>query len=222
VNGETSAGLDQLPEASTIATATSNAGSYEITVAGGIDNNYILARNTGTLTITKADQTITFQPIEDKVVDDAPFQLFASASSTLPITFTVVSGPATVNELIVTLTGEPGLVTIRVSQAGTINYNAVSQDRQFTVTLVTGEDPGYTGSIKIYPNPASAKVVISVPAELMYAQVELVNVQGVIVGSHTFGGQDTLELILDTVARGVYLVRIKSGNVLLTRKLVVR
>jgi YVTN family beta-propeller protein len=222
VNGETSAVLNQLPEASTTATATSNAGSYEITVAGGIDNNYTLARNTGTLTITKADQTITFQPIEDKVVDDAPFQLFASASSTLPITFTVVSGPATVNELIVTLTGEPGLVTIRVSQAGTINYNPVSQDRQFTVTLVTGEDPGYTGSIKIYPNPTSTKAVISVPASLIHAEIELVNVQGTIVHTQSFGGHETLELMLDSFARGVYLVRIKSGKVLLTRKLVVR
>lgn len=220
-NGETSAVLDQVPVAETEATATSNAGTYPITIAGGSDSNYSMILNTGTLTITRADQTINFNEIADHFTTDEPFELFASASSTLEIVFTILSGPATIAGNVVTLTGEPGTVTVQVSQAGTINYNPASAERQFMVTLLTGEDPGYTGSVKIYPNPASQKAVITIPAELIRAQVELINAQGVITMTRNFSGTEMLELTLDGLSQGVYIIRIKNEEALVIRKLVI-
>lgn len=88
---------------------------------------------------TKMDQTIAFFSIPDKLTDDPPFMLNATASSGLPVTFTVLSGPATVSDDIVTLTGNPGMVTIRASQAGNASFNpAPDVNRIFNVSFPQG------------------------------------------------------------------------------------
>jgi len=76
---------------------------------------------TQTLNVAKASQTITFAPMEAKTYGDAPFTLAATSSAGLDITYTVVSGLATVSGNVLTLTGA-GQVVIRASQAGNANY----------------------------------------------------------------------------------------------------
>ncbi len=127
VNSEDSSFLTTLPVASTTATADSDAGTYDITVSGSSSNNYSLSYVVGTLTVTKADQTITVTTIEDKVVSSGPFYVHASASSGLELSYSVISGPATISDSTVTLTGEAGSVSIEVSQAGNTNYNAAER-----------------------------------------------------------------------------------------------
>ncbi|MDQ1773081.1 MBG domain-containing protein, partial [Labilibaculum euxinus] len=46
--------LDTPPTASSVATASSNAGDYSIGVEGGTDNNYTFSYNAGTLIVNKA------------------------------------------------------------------------------------------------------------------------------------------------------------------------
>ncbi len=89
-----------------------------------------------TLTVAKANQTITFAALANKIYLDAPFTVGATASSSLPPVFSVVSGPATLNAATstVTLTGA-GTVTIRAAQPGDTHYNAAANvDRTFTVS----------------------------------------------------------------------------------------
>lgn len=68
-------------------------------------------------------QAITFPQIANKLISDPPFQLLASASSGLPVSYEIVSGPATLNGDMVTLDGVPGEVTIKVSQPGDGTYD---------------------------------------------------------------------------------------------------
>ncbi len=68
-------------------------------------------------------QAITFPQIPNKLVSDPPFLLDASASSGLPVTYEIVSGPATVNGNEVTLTGVAGEVIIKASQPGDATYD---------------------------------------------------------------------------------------------------
>ncbi len=63
-------------------------------------------------------QTINFQTIPNKLITDNPFELEAFASSGLPLTFEIVSGPATVEGNTITLSGEADEVTVKASQAG--------------------------------------------------------------------------------------------------------
>ena len=94
----------------------------------------------------KADQTVVFDPLPDRKFGDPPFDITATASSGLLVTFSVYSGPATISGNTVTLTGA-GKVTIKASQAGDANYNAAQPVYQSF--LVAKADPVIT-----WPTPA--------------------------------------------------------------------
>ena len=81
-------------------------------------------------------QTITFPEIPDKLSTAAPFALGATASSGLPVSYSIVSpaGVATLAGGTVTLTGAAGAVTVRASQAGNATYDPAPEVfRTFTV-----------------------------------------------------------------------------------------
>ena len=86
------------------------------------------------LTNTVEAQTITFSPIPNHFVCDPPFQLSASDSLGLPVTFMILSGPATINGNTVTLTG-PGTVVVQASQQGAPGITpAMPVSQSFTVS----------------------------------------------------------------------------------------
>ena len=81
----------------------------------------------------KSNQTITFGSLANQTYGVAPITLSATASSGDPVSFSVVSGPATVAGNILTVTGA-GNVDVEASQAGDSNYNAAPVvDESFTV-----------------------------------------------------------------------------------------
>ena len=122
---------------------------------------------TGTLTINKADNAITFGALPGKTYGNAAFALTGTASSKLPVTYTS-SNPAVATisyGYVVTLVGS-GTTTITASQAGNANYNAAPSVSQplvvgkaaATVTLSNLSQP-YTGTAK-------TATVTTVPAGL--------------------------------------------------------
>lgn len=95
---------------------------------GNIDGNLLNFGLTGATsnfggTLDVSFQAITFPQIPTKLVSDLPFQLGATASSGLPVTYEILSGPATLNGNTVTLTGQVGTVTIKASQPGDAVYD---------------------------------------------------------------------------------------------------
>lgn len=98
--------------------------TYTLTLAiedvgdGNLDSGVFLE---GGSISSATSQTITFPPISTKTLGDPPFALAATATSGLPVTYTVLSGPATVSNNIVTPTGV-GMVTIQADQAGNTTY----------------------------------------------------------------------------------------------------
>lgn len=113
-----------------------------------------------TFTVNKAPQTITFVNISDKDYGAAPFILNATNSSGLPISYSVISGAATIKGNIVTLTGV-GLVTIRASAEGDTNYlPATAVDKSFCVSVATLNP--INGPIRICPNKPTTYSVDSI------------------------------------------------------------
>lgn len=106
------------------------------TITQTVINNYDALSAALLLVISSLPpQTITFAEIASTIYSATPILLSASASSGLAVTFSVVSGPATVSGSTLTLTGV-GIVTVRASQAGDSNYNvAASVNRTFTVNV---------------------------------------------------------------------------------------
>ncbi|MFT7033854.1 MAG: hypothetical protein ACJA2S_002363 [Cyclobacteriaceae bacterium] len=91
--------------------------------------------STATATVTVTDkqvQTITFEMIADKTFGDESFEITASASTQLPVVFSIVSGPVTLSDGIVSITGA-GDVTIRASQAGDATFASAQLDRTFNI-----------------------------------------------------------------------------------------
>jgi alpha-tubulin suppressor-like RCC1 family protein len=70
-------------------------------------------------------QTITFAAIPEKLTTDVAFVPSASASSGLPVDVSLVSlsGVATLSSGTVTLTGTPGSVTVKATQAGNATFD---------------------------------------------------------------------------------------------------
>ncbi len=83
--------------------------------------------------VGRLDQTINFGALADKVYGNSPFNVSATASSGLPVSFNIQSGPATSSGNTVTITGA-GTVTVRATQPGNTFYNAAPPlDQSFTV-----------------------------------------------------------------------------------------
>lgn len=84
--------------------------------------------------VERVSQTITFEPLADRPFGSAGFTVTATATSGLPVSFAWVSGPATLTDATVGLTGV-GAVTLRASQPGDVDtYAAPDVDRTFVVT----------------------------------------------------------------------------------------
>jgi hypothetical protein len=84
------------------------------------------------LTVVPASQTIDFAQIPNQRPTNV-VHLAATASSGLPVTFAVVSGPAVLaNGTNLSFTGS-GSVAVRASQAGDANWNAALTEQSFRV-----------------------------------------------------------------------------------------
>ncbi len=82
--------------------------------------------------LTNLSQTITFSSIANHTYGDAPITLNASASSGLSVSFSVLSGPASITGNTLTITGA-GTVTVQASQSGNTTYAATNVDQSLTV-----------------------------------------------------------------------------------------
>ncbi len=89
-------------------------------------------------TVAKAAQTITFSPVSTKTyAPNGQFHVAAVASSGLAVTYRVISGPVTLNNNLVTITGA-GSVELGADQAGNANYNAATEaTTSFTIKPAT-------------------------------------------------------------------------------------
>ena len=107
-----------VPEGGTV-TATFGGQSYLLLISyhGGDGND---------ITATVVSQAITFPAIPAQLTTSAPFGLAATASSGLPVTYSIVAGAASasVSGGTITLSGTAGTVTVRASQAGNGTYSA--------------------------------------------------------------------------------------------------
>ena len=88
----------------------------------------------------KREQTVDFDPVADKLTTDPDFQISAKATSGLALTYSVVSGPATVSGNVVALTGSSGLVELKATQVGNDLFNAAEDFVSFPVADIAKTD----------------------------------------------------------------------------------
>jgi len=185
-------------------TLTGVSGTVTVTVSQAGNDDYNAASASESFEVTdpgKTNQTITFEAIADKTFGDAAFTLSASASSSLGVVFTVVSGPVSIDGNELTITGA-GAVTIAANQAGDDDFNpAPEATRSFDIakadqmiTIETIEDKLTTDD----PFMASASVdsgqpltyEVSGPATISGTEITLTGVSGTVTVTVSQAGND--------------------------------
>lgn len=127
-------------------------------------------------------QAISFLDIPDKLTADSPFTVSATASSGLPVSFEIVSGPATITDSTITLTGQAGEVVVTANQYGDATWDTASTVTQvFQVVDPQTNTPNIdlrhplAGVVRIPtlgPMLLSARVDIDFPALFSVGDVE--------------------------------------------------
>ena len=122
-----------------------------------------------TLTVTGIAPTLSFATIPAQKYGNPPFAVSASSSSSGAVTYTVVSGPATISGNMVTLTGA-GMVVLQASQAASGSYAAATVTVTITVAPAAAPPIGFTltpsagsGTESVLPGGAAAFNLVLAP-----------------------------------------------------------
>jgi sugar lactone lactonase YvrE len=133
--------------------------------------NYAAATQvTQSIAVNQASQTITFTaPTTPVTYGAAAITLSATASSGLPVAFSVVSGPGTVSGGKLTVTGV-GTVVVAANQAGNANYAAATQVTHSVVVSVIGTvaTPIFTPAAGTYTSVQSVTISSATTGAVIY------------------------------------------------------
>ena len=122
-----------------------------------------------------SSQAITFLEVPTKLISSPPFKLNATATSNLPVTYTLVSGPATISNDSVHLTGTAGVLVIKASQPGNAQYDSATSvtntinvvDPNVNVPII---DPRHPLAGDVYM-PTLSKIQLAAMASINYNDV---------------------------------------------------
>ena len=132
----------------------------------------------------KKDQTIAFAPIANRTIGDPDFSVFATASSGLPVTLTIASGPATILGNTIHITGI-GTVIVRAEQPGNPLWNAAQPvEQSFAVgygiaTLFDATRAAKSGSTL----PVKLRLIDAGGADLSSASIVVTAIRVVLVST---------------------------------------
>lgn len=165
-------------------------------------------------------QAISFPQIPNKLVSDPPFEIAATATSGLPVYFEVISGPATIDGNLVTLTGEAGQVAIRATQPGNDEFDPAEPiTNHFMVldpqTHLPEIDLRHPLAGNVYA-PTLAPIKMSAGSTIDYPELFSVqNLRFIINGETVYASRYEDGHYIgwwEPPAHGVYTVEVRSAN----------
>jgi hypothetical protein len=189
-----------------VVTPTSSPATITLAANQAGNSNYLAASQVITkFSVGKTDQSIApFGSIANQTYGAAPFSVTApTASSGLPVTLSVLSGPATISGNTVTLTGV-GTVVLSADQEGNNIYGpalqvttsfSVAQASQSISAFQTIGSQSYGGSVTIIPPTASSGLpvtvsVLSGPATISGNRVTMTGIGMVVLAANQAGNAD--------------------------------
>jgi hypothetical protein len=143
-------------------------GTVVLSASQAANGNYAATTATTSFTVGVEVPTLAFTSIAAQKLDTPPLTVSATSASSGTVTYSVVSGPATISGNTVTLTGT-GTVVLHASQAANGNYAAATANTSFTVAnstpvasslLGSSSTPPYNTSVNLFPTFSGGTAVI--------------------------------------------------------------
>lgn len=172
-------------------------------------------------TLNSSFQSISFPQIPAKLTTDPPFQLNASSTSGLPITYSLISGPVTLNGDSIYINGTPGAVTLQADQFGNAQYDTAASvqvsfnvvDPALNVPVIDARNP-LPGTDVYMPTLSTMQLaaLVTIPYPTLF------NVQNVqfTIGAQTLPAQgynnDHYTAWWTPPAYGAYSIQISATN----------
>jgi hypothetical protein len=184
------------------------AGTATIQVDQAADGTFSAGSATATLTINKANRTITITSPSSGNVGIA-VTLAATVAPTGTIVWSVsnVSGAATVSGTTLNLTS-PGTVTVRADIAGDANFNASFATQTFTINSGSAPTITFNGLTKTFGDASFSMTATSPSAGAMTYSVQSSIPSNIVTitpaGQVTILGAGTAVIKVDQVANGTY------------------
>jgi len=199
------------------------AGSVTIRAVQAGNENYNPANAGQSFVVNKSSQTISFAAIAPQSKRDTVL-LTATASSGLPVSYTVVSGPGKITGNVLSFTGE-GEVIIQANQPGNENYLPADSVQQ--TVLVYGEDVKKDGiKIKVYPNPTHGVLRVKIEDECNrdYTIMIFDNNGNLVKSAVVRRGSKNYEVSFDLTAsaNGVFYLYVSDGRYTVVKVIVKR
>ncbi|XOV94644.1 MAG: T9SS type A sorting domain-containing protein [Bacteroidota bacterium] len=179
------------------------AGGGEVTIVATQEGNdfYLPKEETYSFTINKVEQTLTFENLGDIMIEVGTFEIQITASSGLPTSYNLVSGPIQINDGIATIL-DIGTVIIDATQAGNEYYFPVEQTFEFDIVEPLGLD---SHESILYPNPTNGIIRM---ANVEYAdELSIVDING---RARRFNLTSESTLDVSGLESGIYFVLLKS------------
>jgi Secretion system C-terminal sorting domain len=214
-------------------------GFVTVTANLAANNNFNAGSASTRINIGKADQTIVFNQPPTKRYGDPPFQLIATSSSGLPVSFSNTNtSVATIVGNVVTIQGV-GTTTIYATQSGNQNYKyAPAVFRTLTVqnsngARIASEEPQQEHAkneepnveeIIVFPNPAVNQFTVALPERVKEdTPLSFYDMMGKqLISSAIPKGQWKVSVSLENISEGMYLVKIGYGDYGTVKKVMVQ
>ena len=193
MNDDDASVLDELPEISTAASQTSDAGSYDIVLTGGNSELYNITLENGTLSIEKQVASISITGLE--YMEDSQTKTPLISTDPADLAFNV------------TYNGSEQAPSIAGSYEVIVTIDETNYTGTATATMVISSilNAGAMEELKIYPNPATEYVRIKSGNLINY---ELRNLEGKLLKS----GNSDERIDVRNLPEGMYIIQLIHDN----------
>jgi hypothetical protein len=168
--------------------------------------------------VTKKKQTVSFQPIGVKFLDSPPFQLMATSSSGLPVTFKIMEGL----DKVALKGSEITLLALGTSKIGAyqngndVYHSSDTVTQTLNVNMITGiEVQG--DAILVYPNPVSDDLVVLSKA-FGENSIEIVDARGQLIYSSILNANKEKIISFEEFTPGLYVLFVDDRRYKIVKK----
>lgn len=162
------------------------------------------------VTVNKLTQTITFEKLPTQIpINSSGVTLKATTNGSLPVTFKVVSGPASISNNVLKPSGTPGNVVVEATQTGDDKYDVASVVRQTVemITVLANSLEEESGTL-IYPNPTHE--FLYVKSDKSFNNFQIIDMNGTVLNQNQY--QKEVPIKVSGLKNGAYLIKLIDKN----------